>query len=1144
MPTIDLGEFLERLQRSDLLTRDDLDALAAEIDPVRDAVQVEPLGRKLVRRGQLTGWQLQMLLSGRDTFQLGNYRLLDLLGRGGMGTVFKAEHVMMGRVVAVKVMAKRLVKSPKHVARFQQEIQAAAAIDHPNVVRAIDAASAGENHFLVMEFVDGADLASVAQRRVRLEVGEACEFVRQAALGLAAAHKRGLVHRDLKPSNLMLTWTANDQPQVKILDMGLARFSGADQTDGSLTKTGQMMGTPDYMSPEQAWDTKAVDIRGDIYSLGCTLFRFLIGSPPFQGENPFQTLMIRTTIEAPLLRSLDPDLPEGLEKIVARMLRRDLTERYDDPAEVVEALSEFSAAPTRYEVESSPSVEPATSLTLSDATEQPTQVAGASLEQFLDSVRPANQLETADAAAAVGAAVGSSVPWKSLAAGGTVLLVLVLVVLGRVLAIPDPLPGNTTAVAPTADASMPAPSVVKHPEQVIDEQQPFELELLGGTHPLSKRLGDPSLEFRIRPGGPEGVAVDRRGLLRWTPEEIHGPGLYTVVVESRDGSAASWSPVAEAVLRVREVDRPPHLEPAGTAQVDELVELTVQLAATDPDRPANRIEYTLGNDAPEGMVVDRRTGRLSWTPSERHGPGEFRVTVQATAFDSEVTDPVRQRAESVLVITVGEVDQSPRLRAIPSLSMRVGQRLRMRIRADDPDEPPGAVRFSLQGQVPTGASIDARTGIFTWAPRAAQAPRAWRFRVRVASAANDELFDERLLLLDVRPPQVTARGEAVPTQQARTAATADVKGVYRPLLTQARTPLARSRLAMDVVEQARETSDSARAYALFELAHETAVRGRHTAVALEVARAWQQRFRVDPIDITLKSFAVLNLKDLDPAARDEIAEEALRVFVAAVNAGRLADARKLLRFASGCVRGHAREVARINTASGLLEQVSEENTGELNRPLKLTPKGKVALGGLGNQLKRLNFASLFRDAGKLSFVRHGNETGDDLEDRGRSLWTISGGDVRLETAAREGASGFWDKAVALKDFRLRARLAVDTTTGSLMIGGPQSGAFNGLQLELAPGRLCQLFHRGSGMVVAGPQRAPSRNPLGWDRLELVVRGNHVTVRLNGQALVDQDVPGRLEGFLGLDARLQPAGQPVARLRLRRVRVRVRLEESP
>ena len=129
MPAMDLGQFLDRLERSNLLTRDDLDALHAEIDLVRDVVQVEPLGRKLVRRGQLTGWQVQRLLSGRDDFQLGSYRLLDLLGRGGMGTVFKAEHVVLGRVVAIKVMASQLVKNAKHVARFQQEIQAAAAID-------------------------------------------------------------------------------------------------------------------------------------------------------------------------------------------------------------------------------------------------------------------------------------------------------------------------------------------------------------------------------------------------------------------------------------------------------------------------------------------------------------------------------------------------------------------------------------------------------------------------------------------------------------------------------------------------------------------------------------------------------------------------------------------------------------------------------------------------------------------------------------------------------------------------------------------------------------------------------------------------------------------------------------------------------
>jgi len=1130
MPAIDLGQFLDRLERSNLLTRDDLEALHAEIDPVRDVVQVEPLSRKLVRRGQLTGWQVQRLLSGRDDFQLGNYRLLDLLGRGGMGTVFKAEHVVLGRVVAVKVMARQLVKSSKHVARFQQEIQAVAAIDHPNVVRAIDAESDGDSHFLVMEYVEGADLGSVADRRGRLGVGEACEFIRQAALGLAAAHQLGLVHRDLKPSNLMLTWTTDDQPQVKILDLGLARFAGSEQDDGSLTKTGQMMGTPDYMSPEQAWDTKAVDIRGDIYSLGCTLFRFLVGSPPFQGENPFQTLMVRTTLEAPASRTLDPGIPEDLDTVVTRMLRRDVTERFQDPQEVVEALARFATPPSRFEVEKTPSVEPATSLTLTDATDQPTQVAGASLDQFLDSVRPAGSVETAEMPS-----TGASPVRRYAPVIGGVVAVLVLVTAWRMFSAP----GRPQADPPATDVgrSVVLPGVVKHPEQSIDEQQPFEQDLLGSSHPLAGQLQDPNREFRVRPGGPDGVSVDRRGRLKWTPDESQGPGRHTVVVESRPGAGANWQAVAETVLRVREVDRPPHLDSPGQHEIDELKELEVRLAATDPDRPANLIEYTLGNDAPKGMVVDRRTGRLTWTPTEAQGPGEFRVTVRATAYDAEVVDPKRQQVESTLVVNVAEVDQPPRLRTIPSLSMRVGQRLRLRVRADDPDDPPGEVRFSLQGQVPSGAAIDPTTGIFSWAPRKPHA-RAWRFRIRAASAENDELFNEGLLLLDVRPPRVTSRGEAVPPVADRTAASADVRDVFRPLLSQARTPVSRSRLAMDIIEQARETADSARAHALFELAHQTALRARQTAVALEVVRAWRQRFQVDLVGKTLMSFKVLNLKELDSAVRNEISEEALRAFVPAVNAGRLAEARQLLGHAIGSIRGDPGEMARLKNAKGLLEQISAENTGEPENPLKLTPKGKVALGGLDKLLKRARFTPLFRDKAKLSFVQH---SGDDLEDLGRSLWIISGGDIRLETPARAGASGFWDKSASLKNFRLRARLSADTTTGSLLIGGPASGQFDGLQLEFAPSRFCQLYHRGSRMAVSGPKRTPPRSPLGWDRLELFVRNSHVIVRLNGQALVDSDVPGGLEGFLGLDARLLPDGQPVARLRLLRVRVRVEQE---
>ncbi len=1143
MPTIDLGDFLERLERSQLLTAEDLDALNIEIEPVRDVVEVEPLGRKLVRRGQLTDWQLQMLLSGRDGLRLGNYRLLDLLGRGGMGTVLKAEHVVLGHIVAIKVMARRLVKSSRHVARFHQEIQAVAAIDHPHVVRAIDAESVGDSHFLVMEYVDGTDLGSVVERRGRLGVGEACELVRQAAEGLAAAHQGGLVHRDLKPSNLMLTWTADDEPLVKILDMGLARFAALEEKDDSLTKTGQMMGTPDYMSPEQAWDTKGVDIRGDIYSLGCTLFRFLIGTPPFRGDNPFQTLMIRTTLEAPSLRSLDANIPVALDSVVARMLRRDPAGRHQDPREVAADLAAFSSPPSRFDVEQTPAVEPVAVSTPIGVAEQPAQASGASLEQFLTDLRPVEDPGAGESPAAVvksgdGGSAGDRrdrkrlTPVAASAAAGLVLAGLIVGLVWWTSDRPRDVVAKSTGPA-TVDRSG-VIDVIRHPERTIDEQKSFEMDVLGSAHPLTSRRGDPALEFRLQPGGPVGVAVDRDGRLHWTPAEAQGPGRYRVVVEFRDEPAAAWHEVAEAAILVREVDQPPQLESPGKFEINELEPWEVRLVATDPDRPRNRIEYELGDGAPEGMSVEPTTGKLAWTPTESQGPGEFKVTVRATAFDAEILTPVRQQDEQTLVVRVAEVDQAPRLRPIPSLSMRVGQRLRLRVRADDPDEPAGGVRFSIQGKSARGASIDASTGIFSWAPSMAQAARNWRFRIRAASASNAAVFTERVFSLDVRPPRVTVKGQALPSKAERDAATRDVRDVYRRVLGQARTPLARSRLAVDLLEQARETVDPPRAFALFELAHQTSLRARRTAVALEVVRVWRQRFQVDPVTLVLESFKVLNLKEMDAAARSEISEQALWALVPAVNRGRLVEAARLLQHAVAAVRGDRREVARVNAAGGLLAQVTQENTAAAAEPLKLTPKGKVALGGLEKILERLRFTPVFRDAGKLGFVRHSK---DDLEDLGRSLWTISGGDLRLETPALEAATGFWDKRQPLSRFRLRARVSADTTTGALLIGGPVSGGFDGLQLELRPDRFCQLFHRGSRQTLARPIRGPRRSPLGWDRLELVVRDGHVSVALNGQTLIDLDVPVSLEGFLGLDASLR-LNQTVARLRLRQVRIRI------
>jgi len=332
-------EFWQRVANSRLLHAEQLAyarTTAAGGDPKALAIW-------LLKQGLLTRWQAQQLLAGQDRFYFGKYRLLEQLGQGGMGTVYKVqEQHGLNRVLALKIISPKAMQKPDSERRFLREVQVAAALNHPNIVAAYEADQAQGQYYFVMEYVPGKDLGAWIREYGTLPLDWSCECVRQTALGLQHAHEKKLVHRDIKPANVLVVAGESGQPPlVKILDLGLARFVDPEQDDTDLTGTGEVMGTVDFMSPEQARNTKTADIRADVFSLGCTLFKMLTGDVPFPGANVTEKLMARAMQDAVRVRTLRPEVPAKLDALIAKMLARKPEDRFQTPGEVAEALRPF-----------------------------------------------------------------------------------------------------------------------------------------------------------------------------------------------------------------------------------------------------------------------------------------------------------------------------------------------------------------------------------------------------------------------------------------------------------------------------------------------------------------------------------------------------------------------------------------------------------------------------------------------------------------------------------------------------------------------------------------------------------------------------------------------------------------------------------
>ena len=1161
MAQLHITELLSLLRQSGLLTAaqwDTAQSAAKQLhrnhaaDPDDDIA--ESLAAELVTLGLLTQWQANQLLKGQTGFVLEKYRLLGPVGKGGMGHVFQARDDSSGAIVAIKVMSRKLTGNQTLVSRFRREIRASSLLNSPHIVRTLDAGRVGKVDFMVMEFVNGDQLDRITSRISSIPVNIACDIIRQAAIGLQHAHAQKMVHRDIKPGNLIIDWSPDGKGTVKIMDMGLVRLGDEGEAKTSVTRAGQVMGTPDYMSPEQGWDTATVDARSDLYSLGCTFFRLITGRVPFPGDNPLQVLMARCSKDAPSARTHRLEIPDVVDGILRRMTLRDPAARFQTAAEVIDALTPFCSELTQKSLRKAmqdAGLDDA-GFVLNDAAGAEVDSLDVGYQQFLkemdsgaavDLMLTTNGGQTQALSATIpalpqvehrpvsprtfGVRKDHTAAIIAMASSGALIALVALYMFVNRKNGPDAPPRtdpsdvvqNSGAAIPVAKLK-PADPVTVRGGQVVNYQPEFD-----GFAP-SSTVG--RLQFRFGSGAPAAAKIDPvSGSVEWSIPQIQSPAEYFLPIEYVFTHNNSTSIVAETTYRVTvEAGMTRYTLPRTTPlRFLTQVAIEVPMNASPPLDEGSGLTYRLGKDQLPGMSVHPETGLFEWLPSDDDA-GRHTVTVELCESG---TDKVLTTGSITLIVLPMSITFS--LPAFAEQNVKAGAAFELKL-SDRPMPFLGRVlRLRIMEGAPAGIQIDPRSSTLRWqVPK--DATGRYEIRLKVEPWLPEMQFapDSKTDTTIVVNVESAAPVTLIPTDAEITAADLELRELFKREIAQAKSVSDRAELARQLLDRAESQTPGAADFALLNLAAEFAERGKSTDVALDISQRRAERYQTDELSIARELLTEFRVSSATSGQQDAIVEHGLRLAAIAGVTGQFSDVGLMLQPASAFLK----KADRSSFARQLADDVQQVIELADGLAKDAGTAADVKIQELQRVLNSWQFMELFTAKDSFSYVQSGDQA-NRLPDSGRSLWTLENNHVRIEVKPAKGVLGFIETVREPGRYLIRMQISAQTTSAMLILGAGRDQNLDAHLITLDASAFGQIATLPVVKTLAIGKSITTPQSVGWNDVEILVDGQKVSIRLNSQPVSTSHLKDLRAGRLGILVSLERITPP-PKLDIRRARI--------